>query len=285
MGLIIPDGPDWQAYSNNLSATPTQPGTASPGTAVTSSATANTDGSDVSLMTFDYDVELLEIIINRPWTTGESSALLDILIDPSGGTSWLTSPLITDLLCGNSRHTAGQSAAQYYLFPLRIPSGAAIGARIRDVVASALPAHVAVHAYGRPANPGMWWAGQGVESIGIDAANSHGTSHTPGNSGSYSSWTNFGSPITRNAKAVVWATQGQPSGVFTDHGYYIEFGIGGNRIGPVLVFQGGSAETVQKFGTAFGYKNIPSGTQLQVRGTGSGPTAAPSVSLAAYLVY
>src|SRR5215207_4816840 len=77
-----------------------------PGTTVTPSATANTDGTAQTLIpALSHDCEFL-VISAGGYTAAAAlaSTALDILVDPAGGTSW--SVLIDDLLVGYSSANA-----------------------------------------------------------------------------------------------------------------------------------------------------------------------------------
>jgi hypothetical protein len=182
MGLILPGSPGWAHCTSNISGTPST----TPGTAVTASATANTDGTSVSLLTaLSHDVEYLIIGVHGfGASTNNTSALLDILVDPAGGTSWLSTPIINDLLVGytGAIGVSGVTIApvtRWYHFPLWIKSGASIGARVRCATGSQA-GRVIVHAFGGNASPSSWWCGQFVTEIAINAGTSKGTDHTAG---------------------------------------------------------------------------------------------------------
>jgi hypothetical protein len=165
---------------------------------------------------------------------------------------------------------------------LRVPAGATLGARVRTAHTSTIAGRIGWWAYGGNRNPGTWWCGQSVETIGVDPANSIGTSHTPGNSGVYSSWTNFGSAATHAAKAAQFAIQGVMGNTASALAYHWEFGIGSTRIGPTYFKALTTSENsiVQPDQPIFA--NVPAGAQLMARATCSGTAEAQDI--AAYLV-
>jgi hypothetical protein len=163
--------------------------------------TSNADGTDTAVMSaLTHDCEYLWIAIaNTASTTEAPAALMDLLVDPAGGTSW--SNLITDLLVGGAANLLFNSASGIplaYHFPLWIPAGSSLGARIRRQSASARTARIMLLAAGGNKNPASWWCGQKVESVAtFDAANSLGQLHTPGTGVSVSGAVDNGSGLIR----------------------------------------------------------------------------------------
>jgi len=183
MGLILPRGPSWAYCTHNLLRSGFT-NTATLGTQVAAGA-SNADGTAVTLLpALSHDVEYLRLAMATTKTNDvNNNCLADILIDPTGGTSWATlipslamTPL-TNIQCA-AASPIGPSG--FYDFPVWIPAGASIGMQARSA-AAATPQTLAViaQAMGGNANPASWWCGQRVTAIGVDAANSRGTSHTP----------------------------------------------------------------------------------------------------------
>jgi len=187
MGLIVPDGPAFAHWSDNL----TYPSAAAfdygvgivPGT-------SNADGSAVTVLpALAHDCEYLVLGVSGIYANaGNTSALLDVLVDPAGGTSW--SEAISNLLCGYTReidligttNAACAGLPLLYHFPMWLRAGTSIGALARCAHGSTISnARVVAYAAGGNKNPASWWCGQKVETVGtFDAANSRGQSHTPG---------------------------------------------------------------------------------------------------------
>lgn len=237
------------------------------GTAVTAGA-SNSDGSAVTLLSaLTHDVEYLVIGAGRFSAVNEdTSTLLDILIDPAGGTSW--SSLIDDLLVGESVLMGGATAIPcpvWYHFPLWIPAGAAVGAMARTARGSTLAGQVLAFGYGANANPSSWWCGQRVSSIGINAAASMGQDHTGGN-GAFSTWADLGSPLGDACGALQFAVHGANNDTNTSNAaYHFEFGVGGNRIGPTIFRMNSTGEAGWWTPTGPIFHSLPAGAQLQVR--------------------
>src|SRR5690242_7803782 len=105
MGLIVKP-PSWGHCTTNLTGTPS--GSGAVGTSVIAGAN-NADTTQASLLAnITHDVEYLVIgIRNYLISGGNGSCLLDILIDPAGGSSWAAAPLINDLLVGEMANVGG----------------------------------------------------------------------------------------------------------------------------------------------------------------------------------
>jgi hypothetical protein len=282
MGLIIPARPIWAFSSSSYPATPT---TLQSGVAVTAGAN-NADGTAVAVVpTLTHDCEFLEIGISGFNATGTAQqVLMDILVDPAGGTTWST--LIADLLCGYTGirgQTTGFSSCMYF-FPLWIPVGSSLGAQARTSHTATEAGDISIVARGGNANPGSWWCGQSVETIGVDPSTSQGTLITPGNTGAYSSWVDLGAPTTvaRHGGAVQFGVQANGAAT-NSRGFYVEFGIGGQSIGsPVrMCISTGESGCTYPMGVTFA--DIAAGAQLQARGTANGVNT-DQVGCAAYIV-
>jgi hypothetical protein len=286
MGLIT-QGPAFARWSENLG-TVSADGIANVGVAVTP-GTSNADGSAVTLLSaLAHDCEYLVLAV---YGFGESavcsSSLLDLLIDPAGGTSWSTH--ISDLICGYTSFLdldagAALGTPLMYHFPIWLKAGTSIGALARTFKQSAFTntPRVVAFAAGGNKNPASWWCGQKVETVGtFDAANSRGQDHTAGASGAFSSWTSLGSPIGARSGAMQFgcggeATTASPnpdSGSTTGRVYRFEFGAGSNQIGPCMYRGMGGLEVGTHFFPGPVFCDIPSGTQMQVRAAcgGTGP--------------
>lgn len=282
MGLIIKP-PSWGKCSDNLSGTPD---VAALGTAVTTGA-SNALGTSVSLIAaLTHDVEYIVIMAGGFQDTGDNtSALLNILVDPAGGESWGSSPLIPDLLVGKTTESTTTSAfpCVTYHFPLFVPAGTSLGANAQNASALNVVGQVVIFAYGANANPGSWWAGQRVTAIGVDQGSSQGTSHTPGDA-SFSSWANFGSTLSAQCGAIQFAAGGRiSSGTDGSVSFFYEFGVDSTRLGGTIVRATTTAESGWQTQPGVHFCSLPSGTQLQVRAIASATPA--SMQVAAYAVH
>jgi hypothetical protein len=286
MGLILPRGPSWTHWTTNLA--PTSSSTI--GTQVPAGSTisyvANTDGDPVTLQSaLSHDCEYLIISIAYSGSSVvNSSMLVDILVDAAGGSSW--TELIADLFGGFTGSYAGNPASvgREYHFPVWLPAGTSIGARARCAHSALVTPRISLQVGGGNSNPGSWWCGQKVTTVGtFDTANSIGQAHTPGSSGSFSSWTSLGSTLSRAAGAVQWAVQGEMDDTMSSVLYRWQFGMESRQVGPELMhFSAGSEQTSRQFYGPVFY-SFPAGAQLQVRATAFSGTANPS-DCGAYVV-
>lgn len=282
MGLIKPHGPSFGRCSHNISGTPAF---ATIGTQFTSGA-ANADGTAVGVLAaLAHDVEYLRIAISGETLTVnvDNTTLVSILIDPAGGTSWAT--LIPSLLVATGVLAVAAPYGAMFDFPLWIPAGASIGVQARSAAAATPPVLRAVmHAFGGNSNPASWWCGQRVTAIGIDAANSRGTTHTPGSTGVFSSWANLGSAVVADAGAMQWAVGGEFSDAAWNQVFHeFQFGISDIMIGAPVMQSTMSTEQGWQMPTGPIFRQVPSGSQIRVRATGGAAGQAHSVS--AYAVH
>lgn len=276
-------GPCWQFEVDNITGTPVH---GLPGTAV-ATGSANADGATANILSaLAADVHYLVIAITDTNQSAEdSSALVDIMVDRAGGTSY--SSFIDDLVCGHGSSGSGGTAtpSHMYHFPIWIPAGASFGARMRRTGATAGSARLAIWAYGRPTNPDAWWCGQGVEGVGVVAATSKGTAHTPGDSGTFSAFATIGTTVQRFGAVQLGMQSGQA--VQTTLSYHWQLGISGAQIPgtPTVYSSLGSGEQQNRLGPNTPiWCDIPAGSTIQTRATCSG-TPAQAHNVAAYGVY
>lgn len=200
MALLVPNGPSFAHWSDNLGPM-NNGGSVGYGVSVPA-GTSSADGADTAIMSaLTHDCEYLWLACTGLGTGSLApGALMDLLIDPAGGTSW--SELITDLLVGSSGsmtyNTATAGIPLSYHFPLWIPAGASIGARVRRQSGTAGNLRVIVMAAGGNRNPASWWCGQKVETVGtMVPSSSIGQVHTPGGGASISGAADNGSGLIR----------------------------------------------------------------------------------------
>lgn len=265
---------------DNLTGTPASPW----GTTVTP-GTSNADGTAVALLTsLAFDVHYLVVAFQgMNISLAAFYALADILVDPAGGTAWRT--FIDDLVVGYA--TDGGNCWTRYHFPIYIKSGTSVGCRIRTShTVTATNPRVHIYAFGNPSNPQMWWCGSRVETLGVTAASSIGTSVTPGNTGVYGTWTNVGTVTGARYGAIQYGANGTDSSAL---GVQYHFQLGYNNIqlpgSPTMRIS--MATTENCWTTPMGpiWCDIPQGEQLQIRGTCSGVAEAWAGGFAIYGVY
>lgn len=245
------------------------------------------DGTAVGVIgALAHDVHFLVVGLGGiSLATANGQCLVDVLIDPAGGTSW--SELIDSLINGFTPvpTAAGISLGNWYYFPLFIKAGSSLGVRARTLhTVDITTGRAVMYALGNPSRPDMWWCGQKVESLGINAATSTGTNVTPGNSGAFGSWTSIGNPTAKRYGHIQMGVNGSDS-TATAIGYYWQLGYGSNKLpGSGTFFTSNTTSEVgQRLFTLPMWCDIPAGTQMQVRGTASGTAEPHNVGL--YGVY
>lgn len=255
----------WAHCSDSLPSSPTtQPDTVTAGA-------SNADGSSVAVLpSLAHDAEYLVIGVGGNGGGGvNSAALLDILIDPAGGTSWAS--FIDDLQVGFLRpQDSNTGFTSWFHFPVWVPAGAALGARARTAHSATIQHYLGIWAFGGPSRPDMWWCGSKVETLGAVAASSKGTDVTPGSSGSFGSWTDIGA--TTGRWGAIQASIGGPGTVAATQAYHWEIGYSSTRIpGVPQLFTGISVSEIgpKNWSSIMGC-DIAEGTTLQVRGKGGG---------------
>lgn len=225
----------------------------------------------------------VEIQIVGTHATGiDTSALLDIMYDPAGGTAW--SVLIPDLICGFRRNAQLDiPPGNTYRFPLYIPRGATLGARWQSLVVSPAAGtrpRVLISVFGGPSTPGFW-VGSKVTAVGVDAAASTGLDVDPGSTGTYGSFVSIGGTTNPAFKFLTVGVQGSVD-THTADVYHLQYGFGGVQVpGGVIRFGYTANEQICVNPDHGGvWVDIAGGTQLQVCATGSDATSEdPSVIL------
>lgn len=115
------------------------------------------------------------------------NALLDIGIDPAGGTSYTA--IVNNLIVS---HASGSIfGGIHYTIPIRIPAGSSVAARIQTSHTVAGTSSVYLHGKGKPSAPESARVASFAEVVGT-VTNSNGVSVTPGVSGSQGAWTSLG---------------------------------------------------------------------------------------------
>lgn len=247
----------------------------------------NADGTVSTLLSaLAHDVHFLVVGIGGISATGaNSNALIDILSDPAGGTSW--GSFIDDLACGFTP-ILGTSAAlnSWYYFPIYIKAGTSLAVRARTAhTGDITTGMIAAYAFGNPTRPGMWWCGSKVETLGAAPASSAGSTIPPGTSSNWGSWTSVGTSSGRYGSLSIGinGTDASALGV----GYIAQLGINSSQIAgiPNFYFQVSTNEVMAREGVQMPiWCDIPSGSLIQARIAGSAGTVE-SVQISAYGVY
>jgi hypothetical protein len=242
---------------------------------------SNTPGTAVALIgtALTHDVELLEITVSVSTATALSgantSAIIDILIDPAGGTSWdTTNILIEGLMVGHMDiNGSGFLGSRRWNFPLWVPAGATIAAIGQTSVASgAADVIVKATAYGGVSDPSKYWCGTKVDAIGLTKASSKGTSVTPGTDPTWGSYTSIGSATTRRYGCLIPYANPNATTV-SNVSMQMELGISSTKIGKTFNWNQSTTERSSDFiEDKRIFVDVPEGTQLQARMRGSTAT-------------
>lgn len=245
---------------------------ATPGLTVTPTG-SNSEGSFTSHVlatgaNLAQDIYGLYIRVSDASATGDRSMIMDIGVDPAGGTSYTV--VIANIVCGDGPLITQTGSGICFFFPIFIKAGSQVAVRIQ--AANATPGTVKVCAkfYGQPSQPESVPLGQFTETIGT-ITNSGGQSFTPGNAAA-GTWQSLGT----TAKAMWWwqLAYQVTNGTITAEYCYVElaYGDGSNKHIIIRVMNGGTtSETIGpvingnlNFFEAF--CPVPAGATLYVRG-------------------
>lgn len=218
------------------------------------------------------DCYLITVNVTQTLTPStDTSALLDVMYDPAGGTAWQI--LIPKLIVG-FRNVQGVSGAMSdYWFPLYVPKGSSIGARWQCVSDTTVTPRIQITLYGGPSRQGFWF-GTTVTAVGANTTGSCGADLDPGSTGTYGAWTSVGATSNPAFRFLMIGAQGTAITHTADF-YHIQYGFGDTKIPGAQIRIGyTTSEAIWQFPNHFGvYADIPAGTQLQARATGSDATS------------
>lgn len=166
---------------------------ATPGTSVTPGA-SNVEGSWTQVASSANIAQNIYAFYLRISDGATASAqkdhLLDIGVDPAGGTSYTA--VISNIVCGSSGPITAAGGFEF-IFPLFIKAGSSVAVRIQGSNATAGTVRVGVKFYGLPSRPEAVPVGYFSETIGT-ITNSQGVSFTPGNAAD-GSWVSLGTTV------------------------------------------------------------------------------------------
>lgn len=267
MSLYVPLSSSLNWSYDNWGANPS----ATPGTSVTPGA-SNAEGSwtqVASSANIAQDVYGIYIKVSGGATsTAIKAQLLDIGVDPAGGTSYTA--VISNLQIGASPLLTAAGNREYF-FPFFIKSGSSVAVRIQGENGTAGTVRVAVKFWGRPSAPWRMPVGTFSATFGVDGTNpSRGTTVTPGNAAD-GSWTSFG---TTSSELWWWQlSYNIANGTITAEYTYFDlaFGDGSNKhIIQRFMHVGTTGETCghgmqPHMSWHRGYRRVPSGATLYVR--------------------
>lgn len=162
---------------------------ATPGTSVVPGA-SNAEGAWTQVATaanMAYDVCLFYIAVGGGNTSAQQkNHLLDIGVDPAGGTSYTA--VISNLVCGQTQ--AVTTGGDEFVFPFFVKAGSSVAVRVQGNNATAGTVRVVATFYGRPTQPEMAPCGTFSQTLGT-ITSSAGTTVAPGNAAE-GSWVSLG---------------------------------------------------------------------------------------------
>lgn len=211
------------------------------------------------------DVLAFKLLVLSGTTTAQAkNHLLDIGVDPAGGTSY--TEVISNLACGASLSFPGRT----YLFPLFIKAGSSVAVRVRGSNATAGTVRVGAKFLGEASRPELVRSGTFSETIGA-ITGSRGVSFTPGNSAK-GAWASLGT----TARAMWWWNLGVQidNAVITAVVYQLDLAFG-DATNKVMIIDdhtifGGTSETIVSGDEPWAYRHVPEGAELWVRGAAGG---------------
>jgi hypothetical protein len=271
MGLILPSAA-LAARQTNLAATPTT----ALGALVTAHATIHTKGSYAELIaSTTHDAVGFWLLAHATQVTATATPLL---LDIAIGAAASEVVIVPDLQAGWKWSMASSVLSSVYL-PVRIPKGSRIAARCQALI-TADTVRVIVALDEGPAN-GAFPGFAGCDVYGLDAANSRGTLHTPGATGTEAT-TNIGSTTSRAYSAVGIEVGGGALTVMNLRMYHFELSDGTNAFAEWAVLTDGSEAVAVPFPSVPFFCSIPFGVQLVVSGESSGTADELDVAFRCY---
>jgi len=265
MSLLVPKQSASFFTYDNWGANPS----ATPGTSVTPGA-SNSEGSWTQIASsanIAQDIYGFYLQIAAGATSGAiKSQLLDIGVDPAGGTSY--SPIISNLVCGASPALSAAGAKEFF-FPFYIKAGSSVAVRIQGSNATAGTVRVIARFYGRRTAPETMPVGMFSETLGT-ITNSSGQSITPGNAAD-GSWVDLG---TTTLPLWWWQIGHQIDNatITAEYTYFeLAFGDASNKHTIFKIMHGGT--TGETVGNAMqtnllsiaAYCPVPAGTHIYLR--------------------
>jgi len=192
--------------------------------------------------------------------------LIDIGIDPAGGTSYAQLGGLNDLFCPQASNAVDGGYWMY--FPLFIKAGQSVGARAQSSVATTV--RVMARFFGKPSNPHLLRVASYSETIGVSG--NGGTPVTAGNTGAEGAWTSIGT-TTRDCWHWILCV-GHNVGTTTAIMYFFDLAYGDASNKHLIVenqphSNPGTAERTGAVRWGWDW-HVPAGGTLYVRGSCSG---------------
>lgn len=267
-----------QAHAHNLQSTPSD---LTPGVRLTGAGTAHAKGSWTSLIDpvpFDVHGLLLGVGNTRASAT-RTDTMLDLAIGPTGGGS--EHVILPELLVG--WRDGWLTSGTVYWLPLFVPRGRRLSGRIQALQTSKT-CDTFVHLFGAADTP-FPAVYRRADAYGTNASSTTGTSHTPGDSGSYSTAASIGSTLRRRYRAVQCVVHGALSDTnVVSRAYHWRLLYSGSSAVRALWWT--AMEAAERVNgpyplTPIAVRGLEAGVQLQVQATCSS-TGAEAHDLAYY---
>lgn len=193
------------------------------GPLINAHATIHTKGSWTSLITStSFDSFIAGVTIYGLATAGADTAcLVDIGYDDSGGTGYVT--IIPNILGGGTPSTGLSGSRRQYWFPVFIPKGSQIAARMQALI-SGDAAIVGLRLIGGKNRSNPWPHRGAIQDYGTNLATSNGTAQANAAADTKSAWTQLGADTTRRHSGLCLATA--PIGnTITGARHYVDIGL------------------------------------------------------------
>ena len=227
-------------------------------------------GSWVRLWETSPDVHAIQLLISGGSTTAVAkNHQIEIGYDPANGSSY--SAVITGLLCGQSQ--TGIAGLHHY-FPLYVKGGGSWGVRSMGSHYTAGTLRVQADAFSVPTgmNNSFFRSGTYTETIG-SIASTVGVSVTPGNSNAWGSWASLGTTVKDLWFFQLCVQCNNATTTAMAYEWQLAYGDATNK--EIIIFNymltlPGTAEITQGRLNLQGYRNVPAGSNLYVRGKTSG---------------
>lgn len=267
---------------NNFAATPVL----APGTQITTGGTPHVKTGYTELIAATtYNTSKISISLGG---TLQSATRTDFLVDIAVGAAGSEVDIIKNILAGWAGNLSAGS--KLITLPINIPAGSRIAARAQSLIAADVVS-IFVALYGGTSSIVRWNndiaagpAGKiitAAESLGIDTALSIGLSHTPGDSGAESTWTNWPATAGSGTQAAAVTTRDYygilpmiggslSQTTMTSIAYHVELGVGSTTYGEWHFTTSTAEQVFGPFPASPIMRYIPAGTQLQLRAEASG---------------
>jgi hypothetical protein len=205
-------------------------------------------------------------------STAAKNHLLDIGVDPAGGTSYTA--VVSNVACGGTGTILANP--KHFLFPFFIKAGSSVAVRIQGSNATAGTVRVVAKFYGQPTNPENVPVGTTAQTFGT-ITDSNGTSFTPGNAAD-GAWVSLGTATT----PLWWWQVGVQinNGAQSAHYTYVDIAVGDVTNKQIIKRSFMLSTAAEANGDVVGgnldfmscYWPVPAGAEIWIRGRNS---AAP----------